>query len=297
MEYNKPSLSFDAQADLLIQRGLVVDKSLLVTRLKSVNYYRLSGYLYPYRILPGDAFRPGTKFDLVWRHYTFDRRLRVLLMDAVERIEVSVRTLLIHHLAQQTGPFGYTNPSSLPKLLPDQYAKLMERIAADTRESREVFVEHFFSKYGDRHEHLPLWMAAEIMSFGRVLTMYRGVSPSIKRAIARHYMIPDEVLTSWLVSLNAIRNVCAHHGRLWNRELGYKTKLPFANKNPEWHHPVTIRNNRVFVILTIARYLLKTIAPQSGWKDRLYGLLDAYPEISRQSMGFPDNWKECPIWQ
>ncbi len=84
MRYDKPPLSFEEQADHLIQRGLVVDKSLFVDRLKNVNYYRLSGYLYPYR-QADDTFKPGTTFERVWRHYTFDRRLRLIVMDAIGR--------------------------------------------------------------------------------------------------------------------------------------------------------------------------------------------------------------------
>ena len=140
-------------------------------------------------------------------------------------------------------------------------------------------------------------MVGEIMSFGKVLTMFNGVDDSIRRLIAHHYGTEDEVLKSWLGMLNVIRNICAHHGRLWNRELGYKPYIPKKQKYPEWHIPVIIPQNRIFGILTILRYLLSTIAPQSKWEMRLLTLLDDYPEIFRRSMGFPDNWKESPLWK
>ena len=296
MKYDKLPLSFEEQADRLIRRGLVVDKTLLVARLKNVNYYRLSGYLYPYR-QTDDTFKPGTTFERAWRHYTFDRRLRLIVMDAIERVEVSLRTQLIYALAHNSGAFGYTKPESLPKLTEKEYSRWMDEIKKEIKRSHETFVEHFKKKYGDQHDFLPLWMAGEIVSFGCTLTMYRGVSNIVKRNLAAHYGVPDEVLTSWLQTINVMRNICAHHSRLWNRELGVKPFIPRKQKYPQWHVPVEIPQNRIFGVLTIFRYLLNIIAPQSKWESRLLIMLDEYPEISRRSMGFPDNWKESLLWK
>jgi len=296
VRYEKPPLTFDAQADQLISRGLITDKTLLVDRLKHVNYYRLSGYLFPYR-QEDNTFKPGTTFEKVWHRYSFDRHLRLVVMDAIERIEVSVRTQLIYELAQSTGAFGYTDQDSLPNLKPDDYTRWIGEITKETLRSREMFVHHFRKKYGDSHEFLPLWMAGEIVSFGCTFTMYKGVSASIRNPLAAFYGVSEDVLTSWLQTINVIRNVCAHHSRLWNRELGVKPFIPRKNKYPQWHTPVEIPQNRIFGVLTILHYFLTIIAPQSKWKSRLYTLLNEYPEISRWSMGFPDNWKESPLWK
>jgi len=296
MRYDKPPLTFEQQADKLIKRGLVVDRAFLIDRLRNVNYYRLSGYLYPYRQLD-DTFRPGTTFECVWCHYTFDRRLRLIVMDAIERVEVSVRTQLIYALAHDSGAFGYTKPEALPNLSLGEYTRWIEEINKEASRSREVFVEHFKNKYGDTHAFLPLWIIGEIMSFGCMLTMYTGISDNIKKGIAAYYGIPAMVLTSWLHTTNVIRNICAHHGRLWNRELGVRPFIPRKNKYPEWHEPVLIPQNRIFGFLTILRYLLRIMAPQTKWQSRLFELLDEYPEISRLSMGFPDNWKDSPLWK
>ncbi len=296
MRYEKGHLSFEEQADLIIYRGLIADKSLLVSRLENVNYYRLSGYLYPYR-QDDNTFKSGTTLDRVWRHYTFDRRFRLVVMDAIERIEVSIRTQLICELSRINGAFGYVNPEALPKLTIEECERWTKEVKKEFTRSREIFVEHFKVKYGDIHSFLPLWMAGEIMPFGCIMTMYRGVSDNVKRNIAQHYGVPDQVLTSWLRTINVIRNICAHHGRLWNRELGVKPFIPRKSKYPQWHEPVTIPQNRIFGVLTILRYLLKTIAPQSKWENRLFALMDEYPEISRWSMGFPDNWKDSPLWK
>ena len=112
MIYSKNALTLEAQADLLISRGLVANRAELIGRLKAVNYYRLSGYLHPFRERdttgqPADKFRTGTTLEMVWKRYNFDRRLRIILLDAIERIEVSVRTRLVYHFVTAHGPFGY----------------------------------------------------------------------------------------------------------------------------------------------------------------------------------------------
>ena len=306
MQYNKPPISFEAQADLLIERGLIADKPLLIDRLKNVNYYRLSGYLYFFRDLPGDAFKSNTTLERVWRHYTFDRHLRMLVMDAVERAEVAVRTQLIYHFAHRYGPFGYLDPKNLPELDNNRFDELMRDLRKETERSREVFVTHFFERYGDchhfidskgnKHPELPLWMIGEIMAFGKMLTMFNGCTDDIRRQVARHFGTEDEILRSWLKAINTVRNICAHHARLWNKDLP-RLYVPKKQKYPQWHTPVHINTNRIFGALTVLMFLLKKSAPQSQWKKRLLDLLDKYPEIPLASMGFPANWKECPIWQ
>ncbi len=296
MDYPKPALTFEQQADLLISRGLIADRNLLIDRLRSVNYYRFSGYLYPYRN-SDDTYHAGTTFEQVWRHYTFDRRLRVLVMDAIERVEVAVRTQTVYHFSHHKGPFGHLVAGNMPNLPTEEHSKWLICIDTETRKSREVFVKHFFTKYGDVHSHLPLWMTAEIMTFGMMLTFFNGVDAHIKQTVAEQYKIPDEVLLSWLRALNAVRNICAHHGRLWNRELGYKPKLPHERKYPVWHKPIVLSNNRIFIILTILKYLLDIIAPQSGWTRRLASLKAEYTELSLKRMGYPDGWEQCLIWK
>ena len=296
MQYTKPALTFPEQADQLLDRGLTGDRDTIISRLEAVSYYRLSGYWYPFRN-PDNSIRPGTTIDKIWRRYVFDRRLRILTMDAIERVEVAIRTDVVYHFSHIYGPFGYTDRFNLPYLLPKQHGEFLRRIRKETGRSKEVFVGHFLEKYGDHHDFLPLWMAAEIMTFGGLLTLFRGLDNPIKKDIAGKYDLPDRVFFSWLRALNAIRNTCAHHGRLWNRELGYKPTIPKQRKHPEWHEPVKVENNRVFCLLTILKYMLNRIAPQSNWPDRLGELLVEYPEIPLVPMGFPTSWRECSIWE
>jgi abortive infection bacteriophage resistance protein len=302
MKFVKPPLLVKDQIDVLLNRGMVGDRTLMAARLESVSYFRLSGYSYPFRQVDSaqpttvlDDFRPNTRFEDVWDRYVFDRRLRLIVMDAIERIEVAVRTQLANLHGHRHGVFGYaTDATSLPFIDPKQRYRFLADMADHFEKSKEPFVAHFKTKYGDCHNCLPVFMACEVMTFGAVLTFHRGCHQDIRQAIAFRFGVHDSVLDSWLLALNTVRNICAHHGRLWNRELGTKPKIP--NKAREWHHPVAIENNRVFGILTICRYCLDRIAPQSNWVSRLQTLLTQYPSVPIASMGFPTNWQQSPIW-
>ncbi|MCZ2340886.1 MAG: Abi family protein [Bacteroidales bacterium] len=302
MKFTKPFLSYDQQADQLIARGLQGDKATLVAHLQSVSYYRLSGYWYPFRkpdpAHPGqklDDFSPDATIEKVWDRYIFDRRLRLLVMDALERIEVDARTRLAYLHAEKHGPFGYADdPATLPGLILPDRTKFLDYFRDQLTTSREDFVEHFRTKYGRDHNDLPIWVACELMTFGTLFTFYRGCAPSVQKALAGRYGVADVVCLSWLKALNTIRNICAHHARLWNRVLGVKPMIP--NKSPRWNKPVPIPNDRVFSILTICHHCLNIIAPGHSWTDRFKKVLADHPNIPRAGLGLITDWDKHPAW-
>jgi len=299
MKYPKAFRTFEQQADLLIGRGLIADRDVLVSRLSEVNYYRLSGYGYPFRKPGGENFQPGTTLDKIWDRYVFDRQLRVLMLDAMERVEVSVRTRLANAFCRRYGPFGHIDRKNLPNLSVESHRKFMRKIHNEETRSKEEFIAHYHGKYTSETD-LPLWIAVELMDFGSMFTLYKGVETSVKQEVAAAYGISDRVLKSWLTSLNTIRNICAHHARLWNQTLGTPIMIPRKNKHPDWHAQVdiTAADRRAFGVLSVLYYMLRQIAPQSGWKQRLTNLWEGkHPRIPIMQMGFPENWKESPIWK
>lgn len=296
MKYPKPALTFADQAAQLLQRGLVApDPQAVVEKLRAVSYYRLSAYWYPFR-QPDSSLAPGTTLDLIWRRYTFDRQLRLLVLDAIERVEIAVRTQIVNRHSLQYGPFGYLDRAKLPGLTVDDHRNLLQRVREEANRSREDFVRHFFSKYTSETD-LPLWMACELMTFGNLFTLFRGIETPMKQSVAAEYGVADTVLNSWLKTLNQVRNLCAHHARLWNRVFGIKPAIPRPNKHPQWHAPVPITDDRLFGVLTMLHYLLKQVAPNSQWRTRWENLLALYPEVPLANMGFPADWKDSAIWQ
>ena len=233
MKYMKAPLSFPDQADMLRQRGLVADRATLIERLKAVNYYRLSAYWYTFRDrrATDERLHPGTTLDTVWRRYVFDRHLRLLVIDAIERVEIAVRTQLVNRHVCAHGPFGYLDRANLPGMNAFIHKDLLDRIRKETDHSKEDFVGHYFGKYTSEVD-LPLWMACELMTFGNMLTIFRHVEKAIKQDIAAEYGVADKVLESWLLTLNYVRNICAHHARLWNRGLGKPAPPPASRPAP-----------------------------------------------------------------
>lgn len=296
MEYCKKPCLLEEQADKLIQRGLLADRGEIIHRLQSVNYYRLSGYLFPFRLNDSDQFLPETSLEMIWNRYCFDRRLRVLVIDAIERIEIAVRTQLVYHFTHAHGPFGYSDDRNLPKLKIGDYLEWRLKLQEEASRSKETFKKAFFDKYGDTHKELPLWMLCELMSMGSLLTFFKGVEPAIKQAVGAPWLIPDALLLSWLTSLNAARNLCAHHARFWNRELGYPPMLPQPNKFPLWHGDYKLQTNRCGIILFICRHWLRLISPTSLWHKRIEDLFAEYPDIPRSDMGLSESWAKHPLW-
>jgi len=298
MKYTKQALSFPEQADLLLRRGLVADRDELIERLAAVSYYRLSAYWYTFRIEsdPNDSLIPGTTLSTVWERYVFDRQLRLLVMDAIERVEVAIRTQIVNRHVMEFGAFGYLDRATLPGIGVEDHRRLLEKVRTEAKNSREDFVRHYYGKYTSETD-LPLWMACELMTFGTMLTLFNGLRTRMKKDVAQHYGLPVPVLGSWLRTLNQARNICAHHGRLWNRVFGVKAVMPEQNTHPEWYVPAVVGSDQTFTVLTLLYFLLKQAAPQSAWKTRLTKLLGDYPDIPIRFMGFPTNWQECPIWK
>lgn len=303
MKYTKPALTFDQQAQQLLDRGLIApDKATVVQCLRSVNYYRLSAYWFPFRrIDPATnavSFAPGTTLETIWRRYAFDRELRLIVMDAIERVEVAIlRTLMVEQFTCQNGPFGYTQPASFsPGFPPSDFTRLLSEVDDAVKHSREEFVAWFRGEYTSE-PRLPLWMAVEVMTFGQLFTMFRYLHRNEQQALAQQFGIFPNVFESWLHTLNFIRNACAHHARLWNREIPLRPKIPDKKHDPDWHTPVQFDNKRIFAVLTLLRYLLRYIDSQCDWQQRIENLLQAYPEIPLNSMGFPANWQDCLIWK
>lgn len=271
------------------------DRALLVHRLQTVGYYRLCAYWHPFK-QADDTFQPGTTLDVVWNRYTFDRQLRLSVMDAIERVEVAIRTVLLTELAMVGGPFVHLDAGRFPGVRPEKHTRFVDSLREEAQRSNEVFVAHFRSTY-DEFPDLPIWAAAEIMSFGTMLTLFNMSSNRVQKAIARRYGLTGRVLGSWLLTLNYTRNLCAHHSRLWNRALALKPLLPDEKLDPHWHAATPVKNDRIFAVLTLLHYLVRQIAPQTKWRERLFKLFDRSAGIPLKPMGIPDDWRTHELWK
>jgi abortive infection bacteriophage resistance protein len=285
MAYLKGALAYQEQLALLQKRGLnIADTQKAINHLKHVSYYRLSPYFIPFQ-LEKDVFCPNTDLDDVFDLYVFDRKLRLLFLDAIEVIEVSVRASMTYQLAQRYGAFGYMEKSTFSQNF--NYEKWVQDIIVPCHQSKEDFVKHFHGKYKSE-AHLPIWMITELLSFGSLSRLFsQGLLFSDKKAIAKQYKVDEKILISWLHTMVYLRNICAHHARLWNRILRVKPKIPRLKDFEQ----LTNRNERVFILIKIIGFLLSVINPESTWVQRLQDIFITHPKINYYFMGFPKNFQ------
>ncbi len=294
--YTKPPLSIDQQIDLLLARGLQVpDRSKAAHYLANISYYRLSAYMLAYQEKDGThRFLPGITFEQVLELYVFDRALRMFVFDAIERIEVAVRTQLIYQMAMQHGSH-WQERQDLFKARADFFGLQKQIDEACTQNNQEVFIKHYLDTY-DPPVRPASWMSLEILTMGSLSRVYKGLKHNAdKTLVATHFGLHPHVMESWLHMLTYVRNLCAHHSRLWNRELGIQPAL-LQKPQHVWIDPAFNNNGRMYYVLCCLRYLLLGINPNGSYTTRLKALLAKYPTIPVRFMGFTADWDKEPLW-
>jgi len=265
--------------------------------LSNISYYRLRAYTYSFQDNnnPDHAFRAGTTFDQVFNVYLFDRALRILVFDAIERIEIALRTQIIYQFALSYGSHWHENSALYSRT--NLFIKDMNNLDQEVRRSSEVFIKHYLSKYTSPLNP-PAWMSLEVTSMGLLSKIYENLKiNSEKRLVATHFGLTHPlVLESWIRSFSNIRNICAHHCRLWNRILAQPPKLPKQTQFT-WVQTPNLNVHKLFVSLSCILYTLNVITPGHHWKDQLKHLFSQYPTIKLSDMGFPINWQNEPLWQ
>lgn len=288
--------------------------------LERIGYYRLSGYWYPLRqsrpvpsptgrptVQVLDDFRPGASFGQAVDLYVFDKRLRLLFLDAIERIEVALRVDIALLLgardpwAHREAAFlhgGFTKRQD-PKTGRTRHEEWLERLDASAKRSKEEFVAHFAATYAGP---LPVWVAVELWDFGMLSTFFAGMTKADQAAIAAKYGVArPELLASWMRTINHIRNICAHHGRLWNRSPADQTKPPRGREIAPLDHLASDSHaqTRLYGVAAPMQYLLRFINPTTSWAGRLRRHFDGFPSAPGAAIGqtgFLAGWERLPLW-
>lgn len=324
--YKKQFLTIDEQIDRLRSRGMDISDDDLEhahTLLSRIGYYRLSGYWHIYRKPENEVQTPEATFisGIALRHveqlYDFDRRLRVLVFDAIESIEVALRALIGHTLGAH-GSMAHTDPTIFRKSFSryDPHTRLldswetsdhcewMKSAQSKTGRSKGDFVKHFRSKYG---LPLPVWVVTEVIDFSDLSKIYEGMLERDQRAVAtgvgavsQEGEPPTDSLRSWLRVLTFVRNTCAHHSRLWN--VNMVAQVALADPLPEdLEHLANLdakQHARVYQALALLVFLTERINPGRGWKDEILSLLHDAPPVPNylHRMGFPSDWERTDLW-
>jgi abortive infection bacteriophage resistance protein len=296
LKFNKPPLTFDNQVELLISRGLnVTDSNAAAKILSNINYYRLGTYSWSFIEDHSDHdFVSGTYFEDIVDLYNFDRELRLLVLDSIERVEVALRTQWAYHLASEKGSHCYLDRVHFNQTK-FNFEDFIRSLEVEFKRTSEKNILRQRSKY---EENMPaIWITCELISFGWLSQCYDGInSRKIKTKIANHFELNEAILSSFLHHITTVRNVCAHHSRLWNRDFTFKMKIPIHGNSLLLKSLNTAVPDRLYNSLVFLEYLMNIINPQHQWKMRLFTLLKKH-NIDFAQMGFPVNWKNLPIWK
>ena len=315
-KYSKPALTYDQQINLLKSRGLNIENPTRAKRhLSNVSYYRISAYMLPYKVMLADGtvtdkFIEGTSWDDIYNLYKFDRKLRLLVFDAIERIEIALRTQIIYQLSHKYGSHWQDNSTIFRTSYNAKTGKtysVFKDIQAHTDEqlntNREAqFIEHYINTYDDPPTP-PSWMSIELLYFSELSKICQGLSSKqdIKDLAAYFGIHNEDVFCSWLHSINYVRNICAHHGRLWNINLAIQ---PAKYKSPKsgliWLTKLeikTVKSSRMYYFLCVLLYLLQTINPRTKFRDHFRKFIQEYPDTNLRQMGFPEDWENHPLWK
>lgn len=280
--FDKPPLSNKELISLLAERGMVVgDPKRAEHYLDFISYYRLSVYMLPFQD-ERHSFKKPVSFEKILRLYSFDRRLRLLSMDALERIEVAFRTVIVNCLSEKCGAFWLENPDCFhDKNQRNTQAAMLEEIRMQIKRQKSApSLEHYYQTYS-APEIPPAWVVFEILPFGCVSRIYENLKRPYRKVVAEKFGIEESILQSWFHALSVLRNSCAHHSRIWNRKYPFKIKK--ADAFPELNTA-----ERFYCFALIIDILLKRIVQTPTWVQRLKETMDEFSDVVNPvQMGFP----------
>ena len=298
--YSKTAISIDDQIKRLKSRGLIIPNEAKAKQvLENISYYRLAGYWWPMQSdKVSHTFKPNSNFDNILAIYNFDRELRLLLFDIIEKIEIGFRTKLIYNLSHEVSPWWFENGNLFKNLV--EHTETLLLIDRELRQTKEVFIKEHYKKYHTDSRRPPAWKTLEVVSFGALSKLYGNLKPIVKSkdiVAADLGTVNHTYLPSWLQSMTQIRNICAHHGRLWNKNLPGRPKLLSKPPN-KWIHdvPNPSEHSMLYIHLCCMRYLLNVIHPQNDFTNRIINLLNQYPNIDPKALGLKQNWDNEPLW-
>ena len=294
--FSKPYLDVQSQVTLLQSRGLEIpDTQKAEKYLNYIGYYRLSAYMFPFLTIPKQQhqYKKGATFDKVMMLYRFDKKLRLLIFNEIEKIEVAIRNIITATVCEGTNnPFWMTDQANYANN--GRYTNTLAKIDAEIQHSNEEFITHFQNTYSDNYP--PAWMLTEILPLGILTNIYNNLKDKrLKKQIAQKFGLQIAPFQSWMTIITLTRNACCHHRRVWNKQNTIRPTLPNSIQYP-W---ITLNVDylKIYFNLCIIKYFLNIISPQNDMTNKLKTLLATFPEIDTAAMGFPKGWENEPVWR
>lgn len=298
--FQKPAFTIQEQIEQLKKRGLIIEPTDQAEHyLSHISYFRLAGYWWPMQEDKNQhSFKKDSRFSDVIALYNFDRELRIILFDVIEKIEISLRTKLIYHPSHEFDPWWFQNTSIFQNIR--ELSQTLAVIDEEISRSKDIFIKEHLKKHKDDGRFPPAWKTLELTSFGSLSKLYGNLKPTIKSkdTIAIDFgTVNHTYLPSWLQAISQIRNYCAHHSRLWNKNLPGRPKLLPKPPN-KWisNLPLEKEFHMLYIHLCCMKYLLNIIQPQNRFTTQLTTLLNKYSNIDPNALGLKPNWQNEPLW-
>lgn len=293
-DYTKPPLTYTEQATLLQSRGLIINSLTDVENfLKQVNFYRFGSYCVPFQ-KPRNVFIPETTFEKIVELYRLDEELRNALMALFSPIEIYLRTHIVYELSHACGAYSHYETGNFRDEF--DHAQWLESLNKEIYRNTEPFLEDFRNNYTG-FPRLPLWIACEVMSMGSISHLYHGLLPDIQRLINSELEIHQYTLTNWMHVITYLRNLCAHHCRLWNRKLTIKPYIP--NKDPRWT-VLELDNQRLFTSIAMAEWICQKAKISFCFINDIHSIMRRISIIDPRfsdMMGVPANREIGMCWE
>ena len=287
---------------------MISDVNRAKNELMNIGYYRLSAYMLPFQKKGGGhQFISNTNFDDILHYYYFDGKLRLHLLEAIERIEISIRAQLTDRFVEMYGAHGYLIRDNFQPSYHHDW--LLKKVEDQIKSSTELFIKHYTNKYKNPSSP-PFWMVTQLLTFKEIVMLMENIKDSnLANGIAEGLDIKDKILFSWARCISDLRNICAHHARVWNRVFGSKPKIPKKSPTKWLTQPTTpfsyvsLNGSEVIIDphaslyyqIVISWYWLRKISPSSSWFHRLRELLTEY-QIAPELLGFCGHYEKDIFW-
>ena len=295
--FPKPYSSPKQIIQILKSRGMLMeDEHKVESYLLNIGYHRLSAYIFPFYKSPKSnlILKEGTTFEQVLTLYRFDKKLRILLFNEIEKIEVAIRSVLANIGCQELGDrYWITKPEYFAN--EDKFNQTLAVLEKELASSKEDYIENFRRNYVENYP--PAWMITEVLSFGNLNYIYSNIANNrLMKRISDYFGLKPQVFTSWLTVLANLRNMCCHHARVWNRDFMLNPAEPRKTSNA-WIDTSLIDKKRIFYRLCIIRYFLSFVSPGNNFNEKIANLLARFPSVDIAAMGFCKDWQKDTLWK
>jgi abortive infection bacteriophage resistance protein len=252
-------------------------------------------------------FQSGVYFEDIVERYDFDRQLRIILFDAVERIEIVLRSKLIYHLSMAYDGLWYLNPAlfdtatiEINGVTKTAHFHVLDELKKEFHRSQEIFIKDQRRRYPG--QDADAWKILEVASMGTLSKLYKNLRNKLpeKATIASELGINStSTLVGWLEAIAVIRNIIAHHSRLWSRTMVKRPGMQLNNPKGKWlGKPLKHgQQNKPYPVISCMVYLCNFLFPSEDVKKQITALIKTYPNIPIYKYGFYNNWQTEPLWK